>query len=188
MTTEGSIRGAGPFGKALDIDGLLGKGTDARRRFERRFWSSVDIGAEDECWTWRGKIERSGYGRLSITVRPYERIYPFAHRVALVLKHGALEQDACVLHTCDNPPCCNPSHLRVGTQTTNILERDLRGRHNPVTGERVGTSVLTEGAVRSMRAAYANGGVSLRELADQHGVTYQTVQAVVHRRTWKEVV
>ena len=31
-------------------------------------------------------------------------------------------------HSCDNPRCCNPNHLSVGTQRDNILDMVKRGR------------------------------------------------------------
>ena len=33
-----------------------------------------------------------------------------------------------VMHTCDNPACCNPHHLVVGTQSDNIKDCVSKGR------------------------------------------------------------
>lgn len=47
-----------------------------------------------------------------------------AHRVVA----GASEGEV-VLHSCDNPWCCNPEHLSIGTRADNILDMNTKGRH-----------------------------------------------------------
>lgn len=51
-----------------------------------------------------------------------------AHRVAYEIANGPIPDDLWVLHSCDNPPCCNPSHLRVGTYKDNVRDRVERDR------------------------------------------------------------
>lgn len=51
-----------------------------------------------------------------------------AHRVSYELHHGPIPQGALILHSCDNPGCVNPAHLRAGTQSENILEAFAKGR------------------------------------------------------------
>jgi hypothetical protein len=91
-----------------------------------RFWKHVQIGAESECWPWLGAIADNGYGRFK---RGGDRGVAQAHRVAWAL---ANEQDVPdglhVLHSCDNRPCCNPAHLRAGSQRENVREAYDKGR------------------------------------------------------------
>ena len=85
----------------------------------RDFWSLVQIGAPDECWPFVGHIDRDGYGKYH---------GHGAHSEAFRLANGR-EPELSVLHTCDNPPCCNPDHLYEGTQQQNIADRVARRRN-----------------------------------------------------------
>lgn len=83
------------------------------------FWRNVEIRGDDECWPYTGHIDRDGYGK-------YQR--HGAHREAFHLATGRRALFS-VLHSCDNPPCCNPAHLREGTQADNIAECVSKNRH-----------------------------------------------------------
>ena len=69
------------------------------------FWTHVAIKGDDECWDWLGHINRNGDGIVELGGRPYR---PYS--VAWHLTGGSL---GCrIVHICENPSCCNPSHLR----------------------------------------------------------------------------
>lgn len=87
-------------------------------------------GGPDACWPFRG-VRLRGYGRIG--VRRGERY--FAHRVAYELEYGRITkrarhtpEDTLVMHICDNPPCCNPKHLRPGSPKDNIDDMYAKGR------------------------------------------------------------
>lgn len=86
------------------------------------FWSQVKQGAPDECWEWQGRRNDDGYGqiRLGNTYR--------AHRIAYKLAYGSIPDSLWVLHRCDNPPCCNPAHLFLGTVLDNNRDAAAKGR------------------------------------------------------------
>ena len=91
-----------------------------------RFWSKVDrSGGPDACWPWMAARNEHGYGVMRIEGRNVR-----AHRVSLTLAAGKSDPGPSVkvLHSCDNPPCCNPAHLRYGTQGDNIRDAIERGR------------------------------------------------------------
>lgn len=97
------------------------------RRFLRRFVARIDQEDPDGCWPWRGSLWNAGYGRL--TGRYQGAAFDLrAHRVAYALAVGAVPVEYGVLHRCDNPPCCNPAHLFVGTQAANIADMGAKGR------------------------------------------------------------
>lgn len=91
---------------------------------EHRFWPKVDVQGLDECWPWLGGVN-DGYGLAYIGDNKHKA----AHRLAFELWWSVtLPSWLHVLHTCDNPPCCNPAHLWLGTNADNVRDRDAKGR------------------------------------------------------------
>ena len=91
-----------------------------------RFWKNVTKAGADECWLWQGTCNSvTRYGQI---VRDGKKVY--AHRVAYELTHGSIPDGHFVCHRCDNPPCCNPSHLFSGTASENVLDAVGKGRWN----------------------------------------------------------
>jgi hypothetical protein len=95
-----------------------------RRPFEDRFWEKVKKLGDDDCWEWQAARNAKGYGRLTSG----RGVHLKAHRVAFVLFGGVIPDNLFVLHTCDNPSCCNPGHLFVGTPKDNMVDKIKKGR------------------------------------------------------------
>lgn len=91
---------------------------------QAHFWGRVQIGADDDCWPYRGSLKSNGYGSHVIRRRTYN-----AHRLAWQFTHGDIPNDLCVCHACDNRRCCNPSHLWLGTASENMQDMVAKGRH-----------------------------------------------------------
>jgi len=92
-----------------------------------KFWSRVATAGPDDCWEWQGARLRDGYGQAK-----YYGNAVGTHRIAYELSHGPIADGLLVRHTCDNPPCCNPAHLLLGTPADNAADRTERGRHQSV--------------------------------------------------------
>lgn len=96
---------------------------------------------------------------------------------------GPIPPGLYVLHSCDNPPCVNPKHLRLGTQIDNMSDARERGRLN--FGERNPLAVVTEEIVLKIRAD--SPALSYREIALKYDISKPTVAQIVTRRTWRHL-
>lgn len=126
------------------------------------------------CWVWRGG-KSHGYGQLRL--HDLYGAYPlYAHRVAYVAFKGPIENTLFVCHHCDNPYCCNPGHLFVGTQTDNLRDMSQKGR--ALFGGRNPQSKLTAEAVDEIRRA-ATSGERQFVLAARFGVSQAQISRIV---------
>ena len=128
------------------------------------------------CIEWTGFRNPRGYGMVCCC----GRVSP-AHRVAWEIKFGPIPAGLNVLHLCDRPSCVNVSHLAIGTQAANILDRDRKKRQ--ARGERNGAARLTPADVVEIRAGLASGQMH-RELGARFGVSRETITAIATGRTW----
>lgn len=107
-----------------------------------------------------------------------------AHRLAWEFARGPIPEGQWVLHRCDNPPCCNPSHLFLGTQTENDADRTTKGRSSR--GGRHPYAKLNEDAVRIVRRRFA-AGEHARDLATEFSVSSTTLWQAATGKTWRHV-
>lgn len=148
---------------------------EIRERFEARF----EVGPS--CWVWRGtKQSRPGaYGVIQAGRMQFR-----AHRLAYFYAFGPIPAGLVVRHTCDNPLCVRPDHLRVGTQLQN--NRDKVARDRQARGTRVNTARLTATQVRDLRKRM-DAGESPSQLAREFGLGKTTVFHIKHRTSWRHV-
>lgn len=150
---------------------------------EDRFFSYVGRKQPNGCIPWAGCKRGNGYGVITSYPRG-ARVS--AHRLSYELLVGSPIPDGMhVLHRCDNPSCINPTHFFLGTQTDNNADKQAKGRQPR--GERMGCAKLTADQVREMRARYAAGSISQRELAKEYGIGKSVVAQIILRRKWQHV-
>lgn len=154
---------------------------------EERFWAAVDMSAgDDACWLWTAYCnkKRRGYGVLNVAADGQRWRSLAAHRVSWEIANGQpIPPGLSVLHSCDNPPCVNPAHLRIGTAADNARDAVERNRFSRQRGELSGKARLTAADVLAIRAAAENGD-SHRSIAERFGVSTGYVGCIVQRRRW----
>lgn len=143
------------------------------------FWSHIEIKSANECWDWTKSKSPKGYGITGM----YGKVFQ-AHRLAYTLSVGPIPDGLLILHSCHNPSCCNPNHLRPGTANDNTQDMVQAGR--AMDGEK-STAKLTNSQVLEMRALFETGNYSQEELAGRFGVGRQNVSCIVRYKTWKHI-
>lgn len=149
-----------------------------------RFASKVKVGSSNQCWPWQAFTNASGYGMIR-----NGQVMALSHRVAWVLRYGKIPDGKHVLHHCDNPRCCNPQHLYIGTNTDNIRDKVMRGRM-PKTmlatrGEKHWQAKLTWDQVDEIRASSTGRRGEGAELADRYGVSRATICNILKGKVWR---
>ena len=148
---------------------------------EARFWAKVAVAGPDECWPWQAGRISYGYGSFTVNGRLI-----LAHRFSWSLANGRDAGEARVLHSCDNPPCCNPAHLHLGTQQDNIDEMMSRGRHVAPSGESHPCARVSATDVREIRCAHASGESAI-SLGRRFGVSGTQIIRIARGRAWASV-
>lgn len=137
---------------------------------ETRFAKYYTKGSPEECWIWTGCKNQHGYGQIRVESKGIK-----AHRFALEIYLGRpITEGMCVLHSCDNPSCVNPNHLREGTQQDNMDDKMLRGRHD-------GYKKLTVEQVADIRSRV---GQTQTSLAKEFGVTQANISDILNGKIW----
>lgn len=132
-----------------------------------------------DCLEWSGSRDKDGYGTLR-----RGKIDHKAHRVAYELKNGQIPKGMCVCHTCDNPPCCNPDHLFLGTIKENNRDRTSKGR--TAMGEKNGLSKLKDEDIIKIRKMHTMG-ISQQKIADIFGVFQTSISRICRCVSWKHI-
>ena len=135
------------------------------------------------CWNWNEGKRRRGYGRFSIQVGPNKDKGFVSSRVAYFLAYGECPEDMVVCHSCDNPSCCNPKHLFLGTNKDNTQDMLKKGRHTTPVGSKHGMSKITEQDVYKIRELYANGSKQ-KDIARIYNVDQSAISNIIRRRNW----
>lgn len=146
---------------------LPGKTAEERVRYVLESMSGVD-----DCWEWPYGRTDAGYGSVHDPETQRRRL---AHRIVAALTFGPLGPAIEVMHTCDNPSCIRPSHLRLGTHAENMADMARKMRS--------GNGYLTAEQVIEIRRAAASEGMTHLSIARQFGVSKTTVGQIVRRQT-----
>lgn len=146
---------------------------------EEALWSRVT--KSGDCWEWKAGTTAAGYGEFMFRGKML-----YAHRVAYELHFGPIPAGKKVRHKCDNPPCCRPDHLLIGTQADNVRDMIERGRDRKAVGLDHGRSKLDPEKIRKIRIMRTEG-ISFRKIGAAFGVDNHTIRAIISGMTWNHV-
>lgn len=144
------------------------------------FSSKIVKHTVSECWNWGASFNNMGYGVFGVG----GKITALAHRIAWTLHNGEIPNGLFVLHKCDNPACCNPDHLFLGTQKQNLADCASKGR--TTRGERNPMAKLTEAKVMEA-IRLSDLGISQREIGVGLGVSRSQIGMIVHGQRWNHI-
>ena len=168
---------------------------------EARFLEKIERRGPDECWPWAAKARhRFGYGVFAVKRGDRWKQYT-ASRAMCALAHGEPPSPkAHALHSCDNPICCNPAHLRWGTPKENTADAVDRGRQSmpprnaayrrrdtQPKGAQVWNQTLTEEKVRAIWRMHLAGEMNVSQIAAAVDAKPHTVADVVRGRNWRHL-
>ncbi len=148
-----------------------------------RFWDKVDLRANIElCWVWMGSKTSQGYGHFKFNGKT-EKAQRVSYHISSKTKLGNLQ----VLHKCDNPSCCNPNHLFLGTNADNVKDKMKKGRHRYAIGSNSYLSKIKEADVLEIRRLYKEEHKGSTEISKLYSIKVAAVSHIIHNRTWKHL-
>ena len=139
--------------------------------------ANCEIDKSKGCWNWKKSRAPWGYGLIGENKHCIR-----AHRKSYELWKGPIPKGLFVCHRCDNPPCCNPEHLFLGTDLDNKRDAIRKGRF-PL-GENRPNAKLTSVQVREIRVS----SMRVVDLAEKFKVRVGTIYRVITGATYRSVV
>lgn len=149
----------------------------------KKLLTRIPKGDPEECWPCLGCKTSCGYGRGSVTLASGGSTNITFHRLAYLHEYGEIPNGLHVLHRCDNPPCCNPAHLFLGTNDENMADKIAKGRQSRLSGEAHGRAVLTRAQVDAIRSDCR----PYREIANDYAVGHKHISRIQRNKAWRSL-
>lgn len=151
----------------------------------RGYLWDVDVRGPDDCWEWLAPRNNHGYGYL--WDKGLQRVV-LAHRRAWERVNGDIPKGALIRHSCDNPACCNPAHLSIGTAKDNAQDVKDHGRaaswYEPRNGGAEHPMArLTPSDVLSIKEMRVSGATYVA-IGQRFNVSFQQAQKICVGRSW----
>lgn len=144
------------------------------------------------CLLWEGGLSHPIHGYPEASLGSVKRRL---HREVLERKlKRKLRKGEVARHLCGVPICLEESHLEPGSPADNsadmvAMKRQAHGEQLSAQrrGELHGNAKINEKIVIQIREMYAEGGLTLQQIADFFSLTISGVHGIVKQRTWRHV-
>lgn len=185
--------------KVVRIKGKPPKGASSFSKETKDWiWSKINRGSDSECWPCYTANNEFGYPRLRVFGALFK-----GHRLVYEMEFGEIPDGMLVCHKCDNPPCCNPNHMFIGSPKDNMSDASKKGRlatgdrhgskpgrkkkenfkvdkHTRTTGEMASGSKFKDSTVLEVYEKYKRGGISQAQLAKDYNMSASHVWGIVN--------
>jgi hypothetical protein len=143
-------------------------------------WKHVDSSnGPDACWNWQKGRTSKGYGRFCLCSKMQK-----VHRLVWFIVHKVDPDSMDVLHACDNPSCCNPKHLFLGTKADNVKDRKSKSRPH---GNKLGEDNWHAKIKQAEAIHIKNSCASVGALAACFGLSKSQVRRIQLGQRWKHL-
>lgn len=138
-----------------------------------RLLRNIIINDVTDCWEWQGGKNNIGYGliRDDKKMRTTHRVSYEEHNNTII------PAGLVVMHSCDNPSCCNPQHLSLGTMKDNIQDMIQKNRHKPFGGV-LATRGMSGKKQPRTTCIYCNRSIANNTYARYHGNNCKKKQSI----------
>jgi hypothetical protein len=161
-----------------------------RDTLENRLWAKIDKRSENECWPWCANKNNKGYGMIRLGGKQPKAL---SHRVVFELEKERIPNGKVIMHSCDNPECCNPNHLFLGTMKDNHADMVAKGRRvigwNPDNkpphkfGSTHGFAKLTEEQAREIKFSKA----PTKLLCAKFSICRSVIKRIRSGKSWRHL-
>lgn len=157
-------------------------------QFVIAFWNKVNKDGSipthrpelGKCWEWTACKTSDGYGSVRVCKKMIG-----THRLVWKWTYSEIPEHLEVCHLCDNPACCNPKHLWLGTHKQNVEDRENKKRGKQPRFEKHNKAKLNREIVTEIRQRYENGERNLTRLSKDYNVTRCNIGFIIKRITWR---
>jgi hypothetical protein len=148
-----------------------------RKSNYKHFTEGLHYDVIEGCHLWKRCKNPDGYGQITYQGKLWK-----AHRLIWVLSNGSIEDNMHILHTCDNPSCCNIKHLKLGTHKDNMLDMFNKGRANRAYGEGHGRVKLSNEEIPKIINLYYIKKYSQQKLGNLFNVSQTHISRIINKQ------
>lgn len=151
-----------------------------------RFWVMyrLEFGHPGGCWIWKGPKTKRAKRRLEYGRFTTLGVSMYAHVLFYELEKGRrVPRNRVLRHTCNRSLCCNPAHLKPGSQRENVRDAIASGSHWSPRGDFHHSARLSHVKAKEMRNRSKTKSIAF--LMKYYGVSESTVRRTLAGKIWK---